>query len=125
MRVMKLGCENITLKELAVAVASLAAFIAACGTIYHFIKKALYKLFEEQTKSINKRIDTLDERVDRNNLESCKNYLVYFLSDLDHGKEPDEIELERFFEVYEYYKKAGGNSYIKHKVEKLQAEKKI
>lgn len=120
-----MSCEQITIGQIAVALASISAFIVACGTIYHFIKKALNKLFEEQTKNIDDRIEALEKRVDRNNIESCKNYLVYFLSDVERGKVPDDIELERFYEEYEHYKKSGGNSYIKHKVEKLQAEKKL
>lgn len=120
-----MNCESITIGQIAVSAAFIAGLIGACGTIYHFIKKALNKLFKDQTKAFNDRLDTLEERVDRNNLESCKNYLVYFLSDVDHGEEIDDIQLERFYEEFEHYSKAGGNSYIKHKVEKLKAEGKL
>lgn len=120
-----MGCEQITIGQILVAVASLAAFIAGFSTIYHFIRKALNKLFEEQTKNIDDRIDKLEKRVDRNNIESCKNFLVLFLSDVERGKVIDEIELARFYEEYEHYQSKGGNSYIKHKVEKLKAEKKL
>ena len=120
-----MNCEQITLGQIAVALAFVAGLIAACGTIYHFIKKALNKLFEGQIKAFDDRMTALEKRVDRNNLESCKNYLVYFLSDVEHGKEVDEIELARFYEEYKFYIDAGGNSYIKHKVEKLEAEGKL
>lgn len=120
-----MNCEQITLGQIAVAFAFIAGLIGACGTIYHFIRKALNKLFTDQLKAFDNRLDVLETRVDRNNLESCKNYLVYFLSDVDHGKEVDEIELSRFYEEYEFYCKAGGNSYIKHKYEKLKAEGKL
>ena len=120
-----MGCEQITLGQIAAALAFIAALIASCGTIYHFLNKAIKKLFKEQLKGINDEIGELKKNVDRNNLESCKNYLVYFISDVERGEKVDDIQLERFYEEYETYKKAGGNSYIKHKVEKLKTDGKL
>lgn len=110
--------ENVTLGQIAEVFAFFAALIASCGVIYHFIKKALNKLFAEQLEAINKRVDTID-------LNACKNYLVMFLSNVERGEKIDEIELERFYEQYEYYTNHKGNSYIKHKVEKLKQEGKL
>ncbi len=120
-----MNCEQITLGQIAAAFLFISGLIVACGTIYHFIKKALNKLFEGQIQEFDKRMNTLEKRIDRVDLESCKNYLVNFLSDVERGKELDEIELERFYEEYEHYIDAGGNSYIKHKVEKLKSEGKL
>ena len=117
--------ENITLGELGLALAFIAGLIASCGAIYYLIKKALNGLFAEQTEAIEGRINQLEKRVDRNNIESCKNFLVYFLSDVEKGKEYDDIKLQRFYEEYDHYSKGGGNSYIKQKVEKLKQEGKL
>ena len=117
--------ENITLGQIALVAAFLVGLIGSCVTIYHYIKKALNKLFAEQLKAIDKRMDDLDNRVDAVDSNSCKNYLVTFLSDVEKGKAIDEIETERFYEQYEHYIKCGGNSYIKHKVEKLKADGKL
>lgn len=55
-------------------------------------------------------------------MESTKNYLVMVLSDIEKGKKMDEIESERFWEQYRHYVDAGGNSYIKRRVEKYKDE---
>lgn len=36
-----------------------------------------------------------------------------------------ETEAERFWEQYEHYKASGGNTYIKNRIERLQAEGKL
>lgn len=63
----------------------------------------------------------------RSELESCKNFLVRFLADVEQGQPIDEIELERFHEVYARYTspELNGNSYIHSKVEKLKAQGKL
>lgn len=117
--------ENVTLGQIAALFSFLAGLIGACVTIYHYIKKALNDLFNKQLEAIDKRMDDLDKRVDAVDLNSCKNYLVAFLSDIEKGETIDEIEMERFCEQYEHYTKHGGNSYIKHKIEKLKSEGKL
>jgi len=111
--------------QIAALFSFLAVLIGSCVTIYHYIKKALNKLFAEQLKAIDKRMDDLDKRIDAVDNNSCKNYLVTFLSDVEKDERIDEIEKERFYEQYEHYTKQGGNSYIKHKVEKLKSEGKL
>ena len=117
--------ENITLGQVAVVVASLAAFITGLGVLYGKLKKWLKAVFKEELEPISKSIEKVEKRLDDVDLESTKNYLVSFLSNVEKGNAVDEIERERFWEMYNHYSKVGGNSYIKHKVEKLEAAKKL
>ena len=78
--------------------------------------------FEEAR--IEQHQDTI-ERIENVQLYSDKNFLVRFLADIEQGNKVDEVEIERFYEVYRDYKDLGGNSYIQHKVEKLQKEGKL
>ena len=70
-------------------------------------------------------INNLSGKVDDVDMNSCKNFLVRFLADAEQGNEIDEIEKERFYEVYEHYTKKGGNSYIHDKYDKLKKSGKL
>lgn len=58
-------------------------------------------------------------------METRKNFLVQCLSDIEQGEKLEQVELERFHESYSAYIKAGGNSYIKGRVERLKEEGKL
>lgn len=117
--------ENITLGQIAAGVAFLAALIAGVGALLANIKKWITKAMEEPLNEIRDEIKTLRGRIDEVDMESSKNFLVNFLAEVDKGQPIDEVEKERFFEQYQHYSKNGGNSYIKHKVEKLQNQGKL
>ena len=114
--------EQITLGEIGIAVAFLVALISGLGYLVTQVKKWITKLLEQQFQEIYDRIDNLQKQMEIVDMESTKNYLVGFLSDVEKGAMIDEIQKERFYEQYEHYQKAGGNSYIKQKVEQLQAK---
>lgn len=84
-------------------------------------KDKAHKTLEE----IKTDISTLRADVRRVDMEACKNYLVMVLSDIARGHVLDEIEAERFWEQYRHYTEAGGNSYIKRRVEKYRDEGKL
>lgn len=112
--------ENITLGEVALFLAFLVGLITSLSFLVKKIKEALSDMFKDQMNAINKKMDELQGQIGRVDIESTKNYLVQFLSRVEKGDEIDEIEVERFHEQYDHYVKAGGNSYIRHKVEKLK-----
>lgn len=120
-----INMEQITLGQIALAVGFLTSLITGIGYLHKKLRESIVKLFKDQLDSIDDRFKDLNKRINSVDLESCKNFLVRFLSDVDQGREIDEIEFERFWEQYEHYTKAGGNSYIKQKVEKLKAENKL
>ncbi len=117
--------ENLTLKEIAYAITFLAGFFGGIAYFYKNIKTWLEKIIKEQFAPFKTSIDDLKDNVERVDMESCKNYLVRCLGDFEHGNKISDVEQERFWEEYEHYLKIGGNSYIKHRVEKLQQEKKL
>ena len=114
----------------------IASIITSCtviGTALLWVgKKILNKTlepFKEQMDNMEKaradeHADTI-KRIDNVQLLSDKNFLVRFLADIEQNNKIDEVEKERFYEVYKDYRELGGNSYIAHKVEKLQKEGKI
>lgn len=117
--------ENLTLGEISFAITFMVGFISGVGFLYKNIKGFLKKIITEQFAPFQKSIDSLSDNVKKVDMESCKNYLVRCLGDFEHGNQISDIEQERFWEEYEHYLELGGNSYIKHRVEKLQAENKL
>lgn len=115
--------EEITLGQIGIAVAFLAALIAGVNTLKKSIKDWLNAALKEQFDAMNKRFDTIEKRLDNVDIENCKNYLVTFLAEVQRGEMKDETEMQRFWEEFEHYKNLGGNSYIKNKVEELKGRK--
>lgn len=117
--------EQITLGQIAVAVAFFVALITGVSYLLKQIKAAIKSALKDEFKPINDKIDELGKHLDSVDMESCKNFLVSVLSDIEKGLDVDEIERERFWEQYQHYQKIGGNSYIKKKVDQLEKEGKI
>ena len=119
--------ENITVGQIAVFIAFVAALITGGVKIKDAVKKWLENLlkgkFDEQSKenkALSDKIDKLEEKTDKVDFENCKNYLVTYISSIKRGEEKDEIEKERFWENYtRYTEDYDGNSYIKGEVKKL------
>lgn len=110
--------ENITLGQVGAAVAFVTALVGGVILLVKWIRSVIVKVMQTELAPLKTQLATVD-------LENCKNYLVTYLADAERGSAKDEIERERFYEEYEHYKKIGGNSYIKTKVEKLQAAGKL
>lgn len=106
--------ENITLGTIATYVAFLVALIGGV----EFLLARFNKLFDNKLKPINKRLNDIE-------LSSDKNFIVRFLADIEQGNQVDEVELERFYEIYQRYIELGGNSYIKRRFDKLKEEGKL
>ena len=117
--------ENITIQDLSVALSFFAGIIVSGGVVGRWMKGWLEKIFERQMAEFKDEIEEVTTRIDKVDLESCKNFLVRYLSDIERGEIITEVESERFWEQYEHYSNAGGNSYIKTKIEKLQKEGKL
>ena len=117
--------ENITIGEIAVAVAFLVTFIGGIGGLTKSLKGWIVKANKEQMDEISKGMKDLGDRIDAVDMQATKNFLVARLSEVEKGTPMDEIEAERFWEEFEHYSKIGGNSYIKRKVDQLKTEGKI
>lgn len=128
--------ENITLGQIAVALAFLVGLATAAAYLHKLVKGWISKSLKEEfdglnnkfdgfKKDITESVDGLKKQLHEVDIESCKNYLVAFLADVDQGQPIDEIERERFWEEYQHYEKQGGNSYIHRKVEQLKSDNKL
>ena len=106
--------ENFTIGQISAVIAFLVGLISGIIYLNTQAKRWIKNSFSDEFR----KIDSVD-------LESCKNYLVSILADIERGNSPDEIEMQRFWERYEHYTEQGGNTYIKRKVEKLKAEGRL
>lgn len=120
-----LTIDNVTLGELAKWGAGLLALGGTIVGIIAGIKKVLRALFKESLDEIGKRFDKIEKRLDSVDLESCKNFLVSVLDELDREGALDEILRMRFYEQYEHYAKMGGNTYIQARVDELKTAGKL
>ena len=114
-----------TLKEISIGLGIIVGIMSSSAYLSQSLKKYIGKLFDEKISPVNKSIDDVKDTVKRVDMESFKNYLARCLSDFDRDEELSETEKERFWENYEHYLENGGNSYIKHKVDKFISEGKL
>lgn len=112
--------ENITLGQIAAGLALIVGLIASVVYLKTKIEEALEKLLNEKFKALNSRIDTIEGKIDKVDMETCKNFLVRFLADVENGSVILPQESQRFWEEYEHYTDNKGNSYIKEWVAKLK-----
>lgn len=117
--------QEISLGQIAVCITFILGFISSVAKIKKIIEKAIKSATKPELDAINQKLETLDVKTDKQDLENVKNYLVLVMSDIERGERLDEVELSRFEEQYEYYTKKGGNSYIRRKYNKLKSESKI
>lgn len=117
--------DSITLGQIGLILASIVAFVKGIEYLYGLAKKGLTNWFKSLLEPINDSIGTLSKKIDDVDMNSCKNFLVRFLADVEQGNVIDEIEKERFYEEYKHYVDLGGNSYVKDKVDKLKKAGKL
>lgn len=117
--------NTLTLGEIEGALALLAALGGSVTAIVALLKKAMRGLLKEQMDEINRRLDKQEKAINRVDCERAKDFLVSYLSKIENGGTADEIETQRFWEVFQHYTDHGGNSYIKQKVEKLKTQGKM
>lgn len=130
--VLAAAIENVTIGEILLCLSVIGAIVAGVAKVkkaFESFKKAINGWVTEELKPqfvlINERLDNLEKRNERQDMENVKNYLVLFMADIERNDKPDEVELLRFEEQYEYYTKKGGNSYIHRKYKKLKDEGKL
>ena len=114
--------ENITLGQIAIAVALVVGILTGAKYLNDQIKEWFVKSLQTQFDEIKEEIKAVREELRDTDLESTKNFLVSFLSGVAKCEQVDEVERLRFWEEYEHYTEIGGNSYIKEQVEKLKAK---
>lgn len=113
-------------------VLAIAGLIAAVGAIVKVLQVVISKAIQKELTGTNQKIDlmrgdvkTIADKVDNVEYEARKNFLVQVLGELKDGDRIDAATRSRFYENYDAYTKAGGNSYIKEEVERAQKEGKL
>lgn len=119
--------ESITLGQIASAILLISSVLGALIMITKWVKQTASRWLTSGLSGIDKKLDRLSKDISEVDMSQCKNFLVRFLADIEQGNEIDEVELQRFWEVYEHYTspKLKGNSYVQEKVEKLKKSGKL
>lgn len=119
--------DGITLGQIMEPLIWLAGAAGTLGVLYKIGSQVMSKALTKALAPVNTKLDQLDDKVKASDLDACKNFLVRFLADVEQSQPIDEVERERFYEVYEHYTspELGGNSYIHDKVEKLKSQGKL
>ena len=117
--------ENITIGQICAGLALVVGLVTGIRYMKKAIREWISNLLKEQFESLNKKLNSVQDRIDEVDMGACKNFLVARIAEIEKGHPLGEIERERFWEQYEHYTKIGGNTYIQRKVEQLKAEGKI
>lgn len=106
--------ENITIGQVATALAFLVGLI---GSI-----KYIFDLFN---KKVDNTLNPLVKKIDDLELQSIKTDLTNFISDVEHEVPKSQIQKLNAHELYDRYNELGGNSYIHEHWEQLINKGKI
>lgn len=117
--------EDITIGQVGAALAFIVGFFGGVAYLKNVLKGILSSVVKQELEPMRKQMDEMQQKIDRVDMESCKNFLVRCLSELERGESISETERERFWEQYEHYIEKGHNSYIKSKVEQLRKQGKL
>ena len=117
--------ENITLGQVAISLAFLVGLIGSILAILKYIKKISNKLLEPISKQLTKiDLDHL-EKIKQLELTSIRTDLVNFINDVEHDVQKSQIQRMNAHELYDRYKRLGGNSYVHDHWEALVKAGKI
>ena len=116
--------QGITLGQTGEFILWMVAIIGGLLVLYKYLKDAIKKILEKEFDSLKKDINdlktqvtdsdaALGDKIDALEMQTCKNFIVRYLGDVERGAMIGEVEKERFAEEYDYYINHKGNSYIK------------
>lgn len=117
--------ENITLGQIAAGLGVIVAILGGYKVLYDKINDIIEKIVSDLIKPTIDSIADINSRLDKVDTESCKNFLVRCLADIEKGDRLSETEAARFWEQYDHYIATGGNTYIKSKVDKLREQGRL
>ena len=117
------------IKSFVDAIVLLAAFIGAViylkTTIRDTVKEVNKEDYEDVHDSIadlkddmNNRFDAMNKRIDKSDLEACRNFLVHAMVDIERGIADDAL-IHRFWDELDHYHRERQNSYIDTRVQAL------
>lgn len=97
--------KNITLGDISQALIFIAGLLGSIA----YLKKHIHEWVLGDT----------DKKLEQIQSDSCKDYIVLILEDLERGEKVSDTALQRFYERYGEYTSKGNNGYIKAKVKEL------
>lgn len=116
--------EDLTLGIIAKNLAFLVALIGSVVYLKKGTVKGLTTVIDNRLKPIKTEIEDLKKETAKNNLASIKTDLINLMELADRGIISTEQKI-RAHELYDYYCRRGGNSYVHDKWERLKKEGKI
>ena len=119
-----MNIQDITFEQIAAAILFIGGFIGGVKYLKKefesFLKEFLSKALDARFETVNKKLDDMQESIEKLDVYTTKNFLVRFLSDVEREDTIYEQEKQRFWEEYDHYTDdLGENSYIKQWVRKL------
>lgn len=118
--------QNLTLEEISIVVVFIVGLIGGIKYLKKELKDALSEMLEDQFEEVNKKLDALQSSLKTVDVQTCKNFLVRYLADVERGAHMYNDEQKRFWEEYDHYtNELKENSYIKEWVEQLKREGKL
>lgn len=111
--------QNLTLLDIGLIVAFIVGLIEGVKKLKKMIKDFFKGLLDDQFAALNVRLNDIDK-------QTCKNFLVRYLADIERGELIYDAEQQRFWEEYDHYvDELHENSYVKEWVAKLKKEGKL
>lgn len=118
--------QNITLEQISVAILFIVGLIGGIKYLKKEIEEFFERLIKKQFEDVNGKLDDMQTAMTKLDTQTCKNFLVRYLADIDRGSYLYDSERQRFWEEYDHYvDDLGENSYIKEWVKKLREEGKL
>ena len=107
--------------DVLIAIAELVGAISVIiGAFFAVEKWTKGKLSAWLLKPVFTRLDAIENRITKVDINQCKNFLNEFLADIKNGVPKTEYQKARAHEVYAHYKDdLHQNSYIKKQWEEL------
>ena len=118
--------QKLTLEQISIAVLFIVGLIGGIKYLKKELETFLKKMLEDQFKEVNDKLDGMQDSLNKVDKQTCKNFLVRYLADIERGQTLYDSEKERFWEEYEHYTDdLGENSFVKEWVKRLQREGKL
>ena len=117
--------EQVTIGQVGLALTFIVGLLTSIKYLKGNLKEWVAGAVKEQMDDLGGKVERMEARIAEVDIEGCKNFLVSRIAEVERGTPLSEFEKQRFMEQYDHYQKAGGNSYIKDKVERLKADGKI
>lgn len=118
--------QNLTLEEVSIIIVFIVGLIGGIKYLKKELKDALSEMLEDQFEEVNKKLDTLQSSLKVLDVQTCKNFLIRYLADVERGSHMYNDEQKRFWEEYDHYiNELKENSYVKEWVAQLKREGKL